>query len=347
MRKMMSPSCSSAAPGESHANAIVAGDAAQRLKERRREEHQPGIHDADEAAALRQGGQRQHRRRGEQHLCQREQRDRRQQVGVVADEGETAGEDRLHQQQAHRRRQGDQDQEHEENRHLAGHVLGGAERLGQVQLQRVGAAIVGDEPGADPDRDEEDEDVLRLEELAEGLALRRQERRLLEIGGDVDLHGADDERRPGEQHQRDERALADDDVDAGAGDHLPRRPDGSPRAAVATIALIVDGHDSGLADGAREHVLEGRHTGAQVAHLHALAGRELEEPPRPGVSVGWRRVRERGRGLRLRQLRFRHEDADHVFVGVVTVEPFAAQHGDEVRLVALDPQLVDAAARCP
>ena len=78
------------------------------------------------------------------------------------------------------------------------------QRLRQVDLQGVGAAIVGDQPGADVDGDEEDEDALLLEELAERLGLRREERRLLEVGRDVDLHGADDERRPGEQHQRDE-----------------------------------------------------------------------------------------------------------------------------------------------
>ena len=113
-----------------------------------------------------------HRR--DQHLQQREQRDGRQQEDVVADEGEAAGEHDLDEQQQDRRQPGDADEEQEQDRQLAGDVLGARERLRQVDLQGVGAAIVGDEPGADVDGDEEDEDALLAEELAEGLGLRRR-----------------------------------------------------------------------------------------------------------------------------------------------------------------------------
>ena len=112
-------------------------------------------------------------------------------------------------------------------RQLAGDVLGARERLRQVDLQGVGAPVVGDQPGADVNRHEEDEDALLAEELAEGLGLRREERGLREVGGDVDLDGADDERRPRHQHQRDEAALGQHGADAGARDDLPgacRRP---------------------------------------------------------------------------------------------------------------------------
>ena len=111
----------------------------------------------------------------------------------------------LDEQQHHRRQPSDADQEEEQDGQLAGDVLGARQRLRQIQLQRVGAAVVGDQAGADVDGDEEDEEALLIEELAERLALRREERRLLEVGGDVDLHGAHDERRPGEQQQADER----------------------------------------------------------------------------------------------------------------------------------------------
>ena len=43
---------------------------------------------------------------------------------------------------------------------LAADVLDARQRLRQVDLQRVGAPVVGDQPGAGVDRDEEDEDVL-------------------------------------------------------------------------------------------------------------------------------------------------------------------------------------------
>ena len=71
------------------------------------------------------------------------------------------------------------------DRQLAGDVLGPRQRLGQIDLQRVGAPIVGDQPGADVDRDEENEDALLIEEIAERLrASRPEHRRLLEVRRD-------------------------------------------------------------------------------------------------------------------------------------------------------------------
>ena len=82
----------------------------------------------------------------------------------------------LHHQQHDRRHPGDQQQERHQDRQLAEDVLGPRQRLRQVDLQRVGAAVVGDQPGADIDRDEEQEDVLLVEELAERFRRRREKR---------------------------------------------------------------------------------------------------------------------------------------------------------------------------
>ena len=56
-------------------------------------------------------------------------------------------------------------------RGLAGDVLGAQQRLRQVDLQRVGPPIVGDEAGADIDRHEEDEEVLLRQKVPERLAV--------------------------------------------------------------------------------------------------------------------------------------------------------------------------------
>ena len=71
------------------------------------------------------------------------------------------------------------DQEREQHRRLAGDVFGAQQRLREVDLQGVGAAIVGDQPGADVDGDDEDEEALLVEEVAEGLGASAQDLRRL------------------------------------------------------------------------------------------------------------------------------------------------------------------------
>ena len=93
---------------------------------------------------------------------------------------------------------------------LAGDVLDPRERLRQVDLQRVGAAIVGDQAGAGIDRDEEDEDALLIEELAERLRVGARNDACAMRRRDVDLHGAHEERRPREQQQTEEAPLRED-----------------------------------------------------------------------------------------------------------------------------------------
>ena len=80
------------------------------------------------------------------------------------------------------------------------------------------------------------------EELAERFGPRCEERRLREVGGDVDLDGPDDEGRPRHEHQGDERSLRQDRADAGTGDHLPRAAHGRAGADVAAIPLVVNWH---------------------------------------------------------------------------------------------------------
>ena len=98
---------------------------------------------------------------------QGEQGDRRQQEQVRAQEGEAAAEQHLDQQQHHRRRQRHAEQEDQHGDQLAGDVLDAGQRLRQVDLQRVGAPVVGNQPGH-RDGDQEDEDRLEAEEVAVG-----------------------------------------------------------------------------------------------------------------------------------------------------------------------------------
>jgi len=243
----------------------------------------------------------------------------------LAHEGEAAGEERLEEQEQHAGQPRDEQQEHGQHGQLAQHVLGAREGLRQVDLQGVGPPVVGDEPGADVDGDEEDEDALLVEELAERLGLHREHRGLREVGRHVDLHGPDDEGDPGEEEQGEEHALLHQRRDAGQRDDGPRAARALTLAAVAPVGLIVDGHGFTVAESSGEHVLEGRDARPQVAHLHLLLGGQRED-------VAWAEA-------------VGHEHAHHVLVGRVRLEPVLVQHVEERGEIALDPQLEDAAGR--
>ena len=81
------------------------------------------------------------------------------------------GERHLHDEEQHRRHPGDEQQEVIRIAELAEDVLDARQRLRQVDLQRVGAPIVRDEPGAERNRDEEDEDVLLSKKSPEHLGV--------------------------------------------------------------------------------------------------------------------------------------------------------------------------------
>ena len=116
------------------------------------------------------------------------------------------------------------------------------QRPGQVDLERVGAPVVGNQSGADRYGNEEYEDLLLLEEFAERPGRRRQERRLRQVDREIKLHRADDERNPRENEQPDEPALAEHGTDAGRRNHRPRTPERNAASAVPAVALIVNGH---------------------------------------------------------------------------------------------------------
>ena len=59
---------------------------------------------------------------------------------------------------------------------------------------------------------------------AEGVGGRREQRRLRKVGGGVELHGADEERKPRDEQQAEERRFAEQRADAGARDHRPAVP---------------------------------------------------------------------------------------------------------------------------
>ena len=65
---------------------------------------------------------------------------------VVAQELRAAREHHLQEEQQDRRHPGDEGQERAEHGQLADDVFEARERLGQVDLQRVGPPIVGDQP---------------------------------------------------------------------------------------------------------------------------------------------------------------------------------------------------------
>ena len=207
--------------------------------------------------------------------------DRREQEQVLLHEGEAPREHALQEQQEQRRHQRHEREKHEQHRQLAGDVLRPHQRLRQVDLQRVGAPIVGDQPRADIDRDDEDEEILLLEELPEGFGRRGEERGLLKVRADVQLHDADDEGHPREDQDPHEGPLPDQRLDARPRDDGPRAADGRLGPAVVPVTLIVnrhvsrsrrstiDGRWSLFAQRLREHVLERRDARTQVTHLHA------------------------------------------------------------------------------
>jgi hypothetical protein len=149
----------------------------------------------------------------------------------------------LNDQQDDRGHPGDEEQEREQHGQLAEHVLNPRERLRQINLQRIGAPIRGDQPGAGVDGDEEDETRLLRDEIAEHLGRRRKERRLRNVGGRVHLHRADEKRRPSEQEQAEKRTLLQHRPDAGRRDDRPRAPVRGAFAAISPVALVVNRHD--------------------------------------------------------------------------------------------------------
>jgi hypothetical protein len=103
------------------------------------------------------------------------QRDRRRQEGIVTDESRASRQDHLQSEQRHRGQPARGEQKDHQDQKLSGHVLDTRQRLRQVHLQRVGAAVAGDQPGTGIDRDEEQEQALLIEELSERARIRRQE----------------------------------------------------------------------------------------------------------------------------------------------------------------------------
>src|SRR5260221_8255608 len=223
-------------------HAAAARDGVERAVNRRREERDADVENADVARALRQGGEREHRERGERDLQQRRDDDRRHDEQVGLQKREVAVEHHLQDEQQQRRDEGDEDQEGEQHRQLARDVLRAHQRLGQGDLHTVRRPIVGDQARADVHGDDEDEEILLFEKLPEGLGRRAEYRRRLRIvRADVQLHGPDDERRPGEEEQAHEHPLLDDRPDAGPRDDQPRAARHGLAAAVVAIALIVNG----------------------------------------------------------------------------------------------------------
>ena len=100
---------------------------------------------------------------------------------MLQDERKAAREHDLDDHQQHGRHPGDEQQQRKQDRELPEDVLDPRERLRQVDLQRVGATIVGDEARAGVDGDEEEEDFLLVEELAEHPRVRRQELGLRQV----------------------------------------------------------------------------------------------------------------------------------------------------------------------
>ena len=110
-----------------------------------------------------------------------------------------------------------EEQKREQDRRLAEDVFGPHQRLRQINLQRIGAAIVGDQASAHVDGDDEDEEILLLEKLPERFRGRRKHRHLWIVRGHIDLHGADEKREPREEQQAEERCAC------GARSYIPAR----------------------------------------------------------------------------------------------------------------------------
>ena len=105
-----------------------------------------------------------------------ERGDRREEKQVGLQEREVAGEHHLHQQQQDAGQPGHRRQEDHQRGELADDVVDARQRLGEIDLQRVGAPIVRNQSGPDVHGDEEDEEVLLIEEVTERRRGRRQKR---------------------------------------------------------------------------------------------------------------------------------------------------------------------------
>jgi hypothetical protein len=97
--------------------------------------------------------------------------DRRQQEQVVLEEGEVAVEDHLQEEQQHRRHERDEQQETEQHLRACRRCTPSAST---ASTGKSAARCAGDRwrsARADVDGDDEDEEVLLLEELPEGLGV--------------------------------------------------------------------------------------------------------------------------------------------------------------------------------
>src|SRR4029077_16214840 len=104
--------------------------------------------------------------------------DRREQKQVLLQERKASRKQHLQQEQQQAWHERDEEEKREEDRRLAENVFGPHQRLRQVNLQGVRAAIVGDEPRSNVDRHDEDEEILLLQELPEGFGRRGEHRHL-------------------------------------------------------------------------------------------------------------------------------------------------------------------------
>ena len=164
---------------------------------------------------------------------------------MVLDERETAGEEHLHDEQRDGWNPRHEQQKRHQNGQLAEHVLDPRQRLRQINLQRVGAAIVRDETGSDVDRDEKHEEILLVEKVAEGGGRGRQKRALWKVDRGVDLNRADDELKPGDQKEPEKDAFPQGRSDARRRDDGPGAALWRALASISTIPLIVNRHVPG------------------------------------------------------------------------------------------------------
>ena len=170
LRKIASPITSSMSLGRDPRPGAAAGDAAQRLVHRGGEEDDARVHDRHEAAALRERRQRQHRERRQQHLDEREQRDRREQEQVGAQERRCCR--RTASAAAAAASPGSQVTREQEAAPASPACRRCTRRASAASTDRSAARWRGDRWRSGRRRrrcDEEDEDALLVEELAERL----------------------------------------------------------------------------------------------------------------------------------------------------------------------------------
>ncbi len=194
------------------------------------------------------------RQQGEQQdpdPCADEDRERH---APVRDEPPFARQRRLDAHQQQPRHPGHRREQHQEDRQLAEHVVGAADRPREIERQRAVGEVGADQRRSGERSEQEGEARLEGQEPEEEAPLERGEERRgvahvearQQVGGVEDVDGRRErhERQAGSDEEDEQPARGEDLGEAVAGQHEPVRGAPAPRAGIAAVAAVIDRHGS-------------------------------------------------------------------------------------------------------